>query len=150
MTQTATAVNACDVAIRLDDDSGTPVWISGSSNAVEMEFAQELQAYWTMYRGRMPVRQSCREDATVQMQAIYSTTDSEAVDLLTDWYFNHPGTARTLSIYIPDYTIGSDVYSGEVLLESLTVPASAEEAMPIPVQATMMPSGDWTKATKAT
>jgi len=150
VTQTTTGVNACDVDLRLDNDSGIPVNISGSSNALEMEFSQDLQAYWTMYRGRMPVRLSCREDAAIQVQVIYSTTDNEAVDLLTDWYFNHPGTGRTLTIHIPDYTIGSDVYTGEVMLETLSIPSSAEEPMPIPVQATLLPSGAWTKATKAT
>ena len=136
--------------MKLDDDAGIPIDISGSSNALEMEFSQELQAYWTMYRGRMPVRNTGREDAAIRVQVVYSTATTEAVDLLTDWYFNHPGTRRTLSIYIPEYIIGADSYSGECLLETLTIPGIAEDSAPIPVQATLLPSGSWTKATKAT
>ena len=150
MTQTTTSVNACDVAVRLDNESGTPVWISGSSNTVEMEFGQEIQAYWTMYNGRMPRRNSTREDAAIGLTALYSTATDEALDLLTDWYFSYPNTARTMTIYIPDYTIGSDTYSGEVMLERINIPAESEESAPIIVQAVLLPAGTWTKATKAT
>ena len=87
---------------------------------------------------------------SISVGVVYSMTSGESVDLLTDWFFNHKGTRRTLSIYIPDYTIGADMYSGEVMLETLTIPAIAEESVPIPVQATLLPSGAWTKATKAT
>ena len=150
MTQTTTSVNACDVDIRLDNDAGTPTWISGSSNTVEMEFGQELQAYWTMYRGRMPVRNSTREDAAIGLTVVYSTAADEAIDLLTDWYFNYPNTARTLTVYVPKYVIGADTYSGEVQLERLNIPAESEESAPITAQAVLLPTGTWTKATKAT
>jgi hypothetical protein len=150
MAQTITSVNACDVDIRLDNDAGTPVWISGSSNTVEMEFGQELQAYWTMYAGRMPKRNSTREDAAIGLTVVYSTATDEAIDLLTDWYFNYPNTARTLTVYIPSYSIGADTYSGEVLLERFNIPAESEESAPITVQAVLLPTGAWTKATKAT
>ena len=150
MTQSTTLVTACDAHLRLDNDAGTPIDISGTSNAVEMEFAQEIQEFWTMYRGRAPMRNSGKEDASISIGVVYSVTSGESVDLLTDWWFNHKGTRRTLSIYIPDYTIGADMYSGEVMLETLTIPAIAEESVPIPVQATLLPSGAWTKATKAT
>ena len=150
MTQTTTSVNACDVDIRLDDDAGTPISISGSSNTVEMEFAQEVQAYWTMYAGRMPHRNSTREDAAIGIRIVYSTATNEALDLLTNWYFNYPNTARTVTVYVPEYIIGADTYSGEVLLEKLNIPAESEDSAPIIAQAVLLPTGSWTKATKAT
>jgi len=148
--QSTTLITACEAHIRLDNDAGIPIDISGSSNAVEIGLAQDISAFYTMYRGRMPLRNSAREDGSVRMQAVYSVTANESIDLLTDWYFNHPNTRRTLSVYLPDYTISSDVYSGEVLLESLSIPAVADDPNAIPVQATFLPSGAWTKATKAT
>ena len=150
MTQSTTLVTACEAHIRLDNDSGTPIDISGSSNAIQMGFAQEVQEYYTMYRGRAPMRNASREDASIDIDVIYSVTAGESVDLLTDWFFNHKGTRRTLTIYIPDYTIGSDMYTGEVLLETLEIPAIAEASVPIPVQVKLLPSGAWIKATKAT
>ena len=150
MTQTTTSVNACDVDIRLDDSAGTPTWISGSSNTVELEFGQELQAYWTMYNGRMPHRHSTRTDAAIGLTVLYSTTTDEAIDLLTDWYFTYPNTKRTMTVYIPEYAIGADTYSGEVLLERVNIPAESEESAPITVKSVLLPTGTWTKATKAT
>jgi len=42
MALTTTAINACDVAIWLDDDSAAPQDISGSSNEIDLNFDNKI------------------------------------------------------------------------------------------------------------
>lgn len=149
MTQTTTYVNACDASIWLDNIGGTLKDISGSSNTVNMEFIQVIGELST-FQQKWPVRLSCRKDATFTLNAVYSTATDEALDILTDWYFASSPGLRTFTVYVPNKNVGSDKYSGEVVIESLTIPVAADEASPIPVTAVLRPSGEWTHVTNAT
>src|SRR5512139_771859 len=149
MTQTTTYVNACDASVWLDNSAGTLTDISGSSNTVNLEFIQVIGELST-YQQKWPVRLSCRKDATFTLNAVYSTASDEALDILNDWFFSASPGLKTFTVYIPTKNVGSDKYSGEVVLESLSIPASADEASPIPVTAVLRPSGEWTRVTNAT
>lgn len=149
MAQTTTYINACDASVWLDSSAGTLTDISGSSNTVNMEFIQLIGELST-YQQKWPVRLSCRKDATFTLNAVYSTASDEAVDILNDWFFSASPGLKTFTVYLPDKNVGSDKYSGEVVLESLTIPATADEASPIPVTAVLRPSGEWTRVTNAT
>jgi len=149
MTQTTTYVNACDASVWLDNSAGTITDISGSSNNVTMEFIQVIGELST-YQQKWPVRLSCRKDATFTLNAVYSTTADEAVDILNDWFFATSPGLKTFTVYVPTKNVGSDKYSGEVVLESLSIPVSADEASPIPVTAVLRPSGAWTRTVNAT
>lgn len=148
MTQTTTAVNACDVAIWLDDDAGVPKDISGSSNTASMNFSNQLGAVRN-FGTRWQIRLECGKDATFDLSAVYSTAADEAVDILKNWYFNNPGD-RTLTIYIPDKNVGSDMYQCEARLQDLKIPVEAASADPIVVTATLLPNGPVTLTTNAT
>ena len=149
MTQTTTYVNACDASVWLDNSAGTLTDISGSSNNVTMEFVQVIGELST-YQQKWPVRLSCRKDATFTLNAVYSTQSDEAVDILNDWFFSTSPGLKTFTVYVPTKNVGSDKYSGEVVLESLSIPVSADEASPIPVTAVLRPSGVWTRTVNAT
>src|SRR5512139_865315 len=149
MSQTTTYVNACDASVWLDNSSGTPTDISGSSNSIPMEFVQVIGELST-YQQKWPVRLSCRKDATFTLGAVYSTASDEAVDILNDWFWSTSPGLKTLTVYVPDKNVGSDKYSGEVVLESLAIPVTADEASPINVTAVLRPSGEWTRVTNAT
>jgi hypothetical protein len=57
-----------------------------------------------------------------------------------------PGS-RTLTIDIPDSTAGNDRYSGEMVIESIDIPASSDEPGPILVSASLSNDGAFTHAT---
>lgn len=147
MAQTTTAVNACDVVVNLDNTAGTLVDISGSSNEVSMDFNNSLGEFRT-FGTEWPVRMQCGADATISFNAIYSTTASEAVDILKDWFFTDRDS-RTIRVDIPDSSVGSDRYTFEVYLETMSVPVAVEEPAPILVSATMKPTGEVTLSTIA-
>lgn len=148
MTQTTTAVNACDVAIWLDNASGTQKDLSGSTNTASMNFTNQLGAVRN-FGTRWQIRLECGKDGTFSIAAVYSTAQDEAIDILKNWYFNTPGD-RTLTIYIPDKNVGSDVYECEARLESLDIPVEAGSADPIVVTASLKPNGPVTLTTNAT
>ena len=148
MAQTTTAVNACDVAIWLDNASGTQQDISGSTNTASMAFTNQLGAVRN-FGTRWMIRLECGKDATFNISAVYSTAQNEAIDILKNWYFNNPGD-RTLTIYIPDKNVGSDVYECEARLENLNIPVEAGSADPIVVTASLKPNGPVTLVTNAT
>jgi len=81
---------------------------------------------------------------------VYSTATDEGMDVLKNWFFAATPGLRTLTFYLPDKNVGSDKYSGEVVLESLSIPATADEASPIPVTAVLRPSGEFTLVSNAT
>ena len=149
MTQTTTYINACDASIWLDNAAGTLKDISGSSNTIQAEFTQVIGELST-FQQKWPVRLSCRKDATFTLGVVYSTATDEGMDVLKNWYFAATPGLRTLTFYIPDKNVGSDKYSGEVVLESLSIPSTADEASPIPVTAVLRPSGEFTLVSNAT
>lgn len=148
MPQTTTAVNACDASVWLDDENGSLQDISGSSNTISMEFTNQLGAV-SNFATRWPVRLECRKDATFNLTAIYSTAQSEAKDILLEWFFNHPGN-RTLHVYLPDKNVGSDMYSAEVHLATMPITVEASSADPIQISCQLMPEGPVTWVTNAT
>jgi hypothetical protein len=147
MAQTTTHVNACDVVVNLDNTAGVLTDISGSSNEVSMDFNNQLGEFRT-FGTEWPVRTQCGADATISFNAIYSTTATEAVGILKAWFFTDRD-ARTIRVDIPNSSVGSDRYTFEVYLESLSIPVSVEEPAPILVSATMKPTGEVTLSTIA-
>ena len=148
MTQTSTAINGCDASIWLDKSTGVLTDISGSSNTYNMDFDNELGALRN-FGSRWPIRLECGKDATFTLAITYTTATDEAVSILKEWYFTNPGR-RSVRFYLPDKSIGADLYSGEVRLEKLSVPVEAGKADPILVTATLRPDGEFSWAVNAT
>jgi hypothetical protein len=141
MAQTTTAINACDVVIELDDEQNHIKNISGSSNEIKMAFMGKTGDLQT-FGGDFPVRLSCGRDAEFSLIAVYTTALEEARDIINEWYFG-TGGLRTLRVSIPDASVGSDMYYGEVVLDKFDFTASSGDASPIKLNATLKPSGAW-------
>lgn len=142
MAQTTTAQNACDVVLQLDNGSGVLINISGSSNQANMDFSAVIGEAFT-FEGPWAIKKSCKKAVAVALQVVYSTLTDEGIDLLRDWFFNSLSTSRSIQIDIPDSSVGSDRYSGEMTLESLSIPATADDAAPILCAAALSNDGEF-------
>jgi len=141
MADTSTARNACDAAIWLDNAAGTPVDITGSSNKADIALDYKLGEY-TVFGGCCTYRLECGQDATITINALYTTAASEARETLNLWATQGcDKNSRTLSIYLPDKNVGSEKWSGEFRLESLSIAADHDDAGPMPITAVLKPHG---------
>lgn len=149
MAQTTTAINACDAAIWLDDEGGTPTDISGSSSTFNLELTQDTANVPT-YQSDWKIVLSCGRGATATLDVVYSTATDEAIDLLEVWFFDYKNTSRTLSLYLPDKNVGSTHYYGEFVLSGLSIPTSGGAPDPIVVSASLELNGALTRTKLAT
>lgn len=149
MTQTTTAVNACDASIWLDNTSGTLTDVSGSSNTINMEFTEQVGVVRN-FGSRWNILLTCGLDATFAFTAVYSTAAGEAKAILLDWFFNKPGTNKTIKVYLPNKDVGSDVYTAEVKLITMPIAVQAASAEPIQISCQLRPDGPVTWVTNAT
>ena len=147
--QTISAINACDAVIRLENTSGGMQDISGSSNEATMSLTNELGMLRT-FQARWPVRLACKSDASIDLKVVYTEADAEACSILKDWYYNHHGEARQVSINLPDESAGSEKFLFDCLLETLSIPVKSDDANPILVSATLKPTGEFTWSMVAT
>jgi hypothetical protein len=134
MAQTTTHISACDVAIWVDNNAGTPTDISGSTNSVNLTISATAEQMRT-FGSRWPVRKSCPLDSNIEITVVYSTANDEGMDLIKEWVFGaNPGEARTVSVYVPDKNVGSDRYYGEFVLDGdIEIPLEAGNAEPVSV-----------------
>lgn len=149
MASTTTAINACNTSVWLDNAAGTLTEITGSSNKLDITLDNEVGEFQTFGSACM-YRLACGKDATITLTAIYSTTATEAMQLLLAWHFDTNTTARTFTWYEPNKNVGSDKFSGEFLLKSLKWTADRGEPSAILVTAELLPNGCLTHTTAAT
>lgn len=148
MAQTTTAENACDVVLTVDNASGTPVDVSGSTNQANMDLSATSAETFT-FQGDWAIKKTCKKAVAVAVQALYSVTETEALNIFMDWFFNSLGTSRTVQIDIPDSSVGSDRYSGEFTLENVSVPLTADDAGVILASIALSNDGTVTRSTIA-
>ncbi len=146
MDQTSTAITACDVVAKLDNDAGVLVDISGASNRISIRRTTRVSGGTYTFGSAFPVRKACGKDAEITFRAVYTEDEAEARHLLEEWYENHYSQARTLQVDVPDGDAGSQRYSFEVLLESLNFDAEAGSAEPVLMEAVLRPTGTFTWA----
>jgi hypothetical protein len=146
--QTTTPVNVCDVVIQLDDSGGTLRNISGSTNRVVLDFDQELGDY-RAYGSDWPKRLDAGQDATITLTVLYTTASNEGYDVLKQWFHAAQPGARTLQVDVPDSTVGSDRYSGEVRINAKRFTIDAGQGGPVMVTARLRPDGAFSWATIA-
>lgn len=145
MAQTTNAVNACNVVLTVDDSTGTPVDISGSSNQASMDFNLQVAETFT-FDGDWAIKKSCKKSVALTIQVLYSLSDVEGSNIMEDWFHNSSGTSRTIQIEVPDGAGGSFVYSGEFILESYGLPVSADDAGVILMSFSLSNDGAVTRA----
>lgn len=143
-----TVVNGCDAAIWLDNASGTPKDISGTSNNFTINLTKKVGESAT-FGSKGPRRLGCGSDATLDLTILYSTDSDQAMDILKAWMLSSL-SSRTVTMFVPTKNVGSDKYSGEWMLESLNIPVQAGEGKPIEVKARLLIDGDITIVENAT
>lgn len=149
MPDTTTAVGQCSIAIHLEDDAGVLVDISGSANSANLDFTKDAETY-TVFGSTGTKRMTCRKDATLSMNVVYTTGENEAWDLLKDWWFNHSDESRQVRIMVPGEIIGADDYQGAFQILNLSIPMDSAQAGPILVSVELGVDGDVTLGTVAT
>lgn len=148
--QTTTQINACDIGIWIDDGSGDPKDVSGSTNSASLTLTQNTGEMRT-FASDWPARKACGKDAKIALTILYSSASDEGMDIFKDWYFNSSKTARTVSLYIPDKNVGSDHYYGEFLIDGdADIPVEAGQAEPIAVSVNLVVTGELTNTTATT
>lgn len=140
MPATTTAVNACDVVIKLDNGAGVPVDISGSSNNVKFELTNDTGSQ-TVFGSDWKITLCCKGEAAITLEVLYTTAHTEARAMLMDWWFNHKCDQRTLAVYVPDDSAGSDIYTVEVIQEKMSLPLSSSDAAPILMSCSLKNAG---------
>lgn len=150
MAQTSTGITACNASLWLDNASGTLTDISGSTNKVSVDFSLETGKKYTL-GSSWPKRFQCGKDATIAVDVIYTTAASEAWSILKAWYFAATPGARSFKLYLPNKNVGSDVFSGEVVMEDPpNFDAEAGSGDPIMISFVLAPDGEITHSTAAT
>jgi hypothetical protein len=148
MAQTTTGENACTVVLKVDNASGVLTDVSGSTNQASLDLAAQSAETFT-FEGDYAIKKTCKKSITLALQALYSVTETEALNILMDWYFNSLGTSRTVQIDVPSSAVGGDRYSGEFILESLSLPLTADDAAVILVSAALSNDGEVVRSTIA-
>lgn len=137
---TDTAVNACDVVVRLDDAGGNLVDISGESNNASIDFSREIGEFKS-FGSQWKTRLACGKDASISLDVVYSQDTAEASKLIEAWFHDTDGK-RTLQIDIPDSSPGGVRYEAEVVMESYSIPLAADDANPIMLSCSLLPDGE--------
>lgn len=101
MTQTITGTTACDASIRITDSTGALRDISGSSNKLEFSGLIPTTKKYVM-GSAWPGRYQGGHDASVKIEAIYTTATSEAWSVIKGWYLSPIPGVRLASIGVSD------------------------------------------------
>lgn len=151
MTQTTTDYNACDLSLWIDNDAGTPVDVSGSSNALSANWVQSTGSVSTFQaQGWVRAKGGCMKNGTITVTVLGTTAATEAFTTFTDWFFNHSGDLRTFTWYEPDKNVGSHKFTGEAVIQDMTSDRPSDASDPVTTTVTLLTSGTWTWATNAT
>jgi hypothetical protein len=148
MAQTTTFLRECDVVVSLDDADGNVCDISGSANEVSVELSERTEVLYK-FGSDYPSRFSLGRDVIISLLVVFTTTTDEGADILKNWAFASSFAARTCSVYIPDATAGSDMISGEFVLETCSLGGSAASGDPMIVRAVLAAHGEITLSTVA-
>jgi len=141
MPQTTTAASARSCAIRIDDENGAPVDVSGSTNQWGLDLDNQTGQMWT-FSGDWPITRDGKKNASLTIRAVYTTTNNEASDLFLDW-FNNQGQ-RTVTIDYPDSSVGSNRLTGDFALDDFSQQGEAQNGEPMTVEVTLLPTNELT------
>lgn len=143
MAQSTTVVNGCDIVIEIDNEGGTLTDISGSSNELAMVFGLNSEL-WRSFGSRYPGRLNCGKDMTGTIKVLYSPTADEGREIVEEWYHTSNGDARSFQFDLPDSSVGSNRYSGEIIMDGgyNIENIVAGEAKPIEITLNFAADGD--------
>lgn len=148
-TLTSTVIVATDVQIWIDDASGTPQDMSGSSTSVEITLENGV-GEWRNFSSPWMRRKVVGKSGSFALNCVYTTAADEASYLMKNWELGGDDDARTITVYVPTKNVGSDVYQAEVVLGSVSFTLDAEADDVVRMSADLMSHGDVTLSNAAT
>lgn len=138
MPESKTAVNACGCIIKIENELGQMVNISGSANEATIKLERELGDY-TVFNDDQTYYIECKENSSVDLTVIYTRGQNEGSDIIKRWW--RMKGPRTIHIYVPQGTKGWDLWRGQAICESQEYPLKADDAKPIMVKAALKMDG---------
>lgn len=128
--------------VQLDNSSGTLTALTSGTVGATIEVTQNTGKYFTLdsdWQKALDGGKTWR----VTLRFVADTSGTSAYSYLRDWMLPASGRsgARTIQIDFPDSTNGSQRYSGEVVIDSLTDLGSAEAGSGDPVMVTAQLTG---------
>lgn len=139
MPSTSTAINACGVAILIENEFGELIDCSGSANEANMDFDNTLGDF-KVFGDRASYRLECGLDAALDFTALYTTAMREAMDLIKNWRVTRG--QRRIRICVPRNISGADAYEGRFFFEKINLPLKSDEAKPIMSKVSVKPNGE--------
>ena len=146
MAQTVDAFPACNVTLAIDNNLGALVQVEGSTNQASLAMSRQVGEANT-FEGDWSIKKGCKKAVSISLSGLFSRIDAESMNIMKDWFFNSSGTSRSIQLDVPDSAVGSDRYTGEVIIENLNLPLSANDAAPIAWSATLSNDGEFSVAT---
>lgn len=131
MAQTTTQIAACNARLEVDNEAGTPTDVSGSTNNASLDMSRDVGEA-TTFDGDYKLRSECKRDASLSIRALWTTSVSEARELLEAWF--DLGGKRTVTIYPNGTAVGNRYYTGEFRLTGFNIGIDAGSADPIPLE----------------
>jgi len=144
MADTTTAFGSSDVELRLADDAGVLVDITGSTGKLSTNFSRKIGEF-NVFGGDYPIRTAGKKDATFNVTGVASTGVDEFRDLIESWHFSDDNEPRAFEFDMPNSSPGSYTYSGMVFLKSFKFEPDAESEDPIMYEVEFIPSGAITR-----
>lgn len=141
MAQTTTHFKNSSVVFTLDDATGTPVAIGGSTTTASLSSSPGSSGSVYTFDGDNPIQGVAKRNFTLTVGFVMSTTTTESANIFQDWAANKDGEQKTASIAMPDATTNSFQWSGEWLLTDMELPADAADATPAIASATLISNG---------
>ncbi len=146
MAQTTSQVNACNAVLKLDNSEGNLADISGSSNRVSITLTNIVSEPVRTFGSQFGIRTVCGKDSSITLRVVYSEDESEAKQVLLDWYQNHNQDSRTFQVDNPDSEAGSDRFTFECKLGEMTMDLDPSEPGPTMIEAQLRPTGTFSWA----
>ena len=119
MAKTSTPVYKQQAVTSIDNASGTLTDITSTNSTITVALQRQSSETY-VFGDDTAIQGIGKSTGTVSGTIVYSTNATEARAMYNQWYFSAEGTARTVTVDVPDSSTGSDRYSGELVLNSFT------------------------------
>lgn len=149
MTTTQTEIVATNCVIMLDNAANVLTDISGSSNKITVKFDNAL-AEWHTFGTQWKSRRVVHKDGPLSLSGIYSTSATEVMQLIENWFHAGNDSPRSVMIYVPDTGVGAFTLTGEYVLETYSFDLDADADDVVRGSIELKPDGSVTRATNST
>lgn len=133
--------------VKIDDASGTLVDISGVDTKCQIEPSRDAKETYVADSENAIVTVG-KSKVKISLELVYSTATAEAKQLFNLWYYGSSAVtkaSRSLELYFPDASSGSDKYYGEVkLAKPPAFELDASKAEPLIIKVELANDGAWT------